>query len=218
MVVGSFLRTGRIEPSITLDRCLQQGLQPSKVNALLFENPSQALGCHFVQTEGIGDDTLKVEVRTPCPESVQDFCKVSAVLRHGQAVEQGTFWIGDRHPGVSNPNLFGPEKTLRSNLDELVEDLANWIPTLGLLGPGSPNAWNGGFSRCEDKDLPWGLFRQAMVVKGGPMTDGGWTDEGHGDFKLVGGHDARDRRRNCVEPPTDRNDPSILTEVVQRLW
>ena len=65
--------------------------------------------------------------------------------------------------------------------------------------------------------MPGRLLGEAVVAQGRPVTDGGWVDKSHPDLELVEGQAPWDCSRECVDTPSQPDNPAGSSHVVQCL-
>lgn len=207
-----------IERAIALDRELLEGLEARGSDSLSFQHPAEALGGGCVELQGVPDDPLEIQIGCSLLEAVEHLGEVPAVVRPGQAVEEGALRIGDRHPGVPDPDPLRTEETLRLDPDESVGVSSGGVALPDLpTTRRSPRPGNGGPGRCKDEDLPRHLVRQAVVVERGPVRDGRRVHQRHGDLELVRWRDPRHRVREGVKPLLQPDQPAGAGQVVEGL-
>ena len=216
-VAGSQARARWVKLPVALDPHLPEPFELCRSNALLFKHPTQALGGCGVQPESMVHDAVQVQLGSPGLERVKDLREVSTVLGHGQAVEQGAFGIGDRYARLCDPDVFSSEESIRLDLNEPVEYVANRIAARDLLRPCAPESGNGSPYGRRHKDVPRRLLRQTMMVQSRPVADGGRADQRHRNFKLVRGSSAGSRGRDGIQSSMHRHNPSVSAEVIKRL-
>src|SRR5213593_1327126 len=157
--------TARIQGPVALDRdCLKRfklgGVDPH----LVFQDPSEPLRGRSIELEGVADDALQLELGATNREGVQDFRQAAAVLRGGEAVEEGPLGISHLDACFADPHLVYSEESFGLGLDELVARPCDRISTLSPTMTAAACPWHRS-GRCEYEHLSRDLLSQSVMTE-----------------------------------------------------